>query len=120
MGLAWRPLGNLRRIRDNMRALRFPLQLSVRYRPIGQLEWRTAETANVSASGVLVQTSHAPAVDTRVEFRLALPARASAASHGEVSGHGHVVRQVTPPERQQYGFALAIDEYDFLPVTLLH
>jgi hypothetical protein len=100
-----------------MRAPRFPLQLPVQYRPVGQLEWHTAETANVSASGVLVQAPHAPEVDTPLEFRLMLPPRPSAARRGEVSGRGHVVRQVSPQEGQQYGFALAIDECGFLPVN---
>lgn len=100
-----------------MRAPRFPLQLPVQYRPVGQLEWHTAETANVSASGVLVQASVAPEVDTPLEFRLILPPRPSAARHAHVSGRGHVVRQVSPEEGQQDGFALAIDHCDFLPVN---
>ena len=100
-----------------MRAPRFPLQLPVQYRPVGQLEWHTAETANVSASGVLVQASVAPDVDTPLEFRLMLPPRLSAARHAQVSGRGHVVRRVSPLEGQQYGFALAIDHCDFLPVN---
>jgi PilZ domain len=102
---------------NTMRAPRFPLQLSVQYRPVGQLEWHTAETANVSASGVLVQASSAPEVDTHLEFRLMLPPRRSAVGQAEVSGRGHVVRQVAPPQGQLRGFALAIDECDFLPVN---
>ena len=100
-----------------MRAHRFPLQLPLQYRPVGQLEWHTAETANVSASGVLVQASDVLDVDTPVEFRLKLPPRRSAARHGEVSGRGHVVRQVSPPKGELHGFALAIDDCDFLPVN---
>lgn len=103
-----------------MRAPRFPLHLTVEYRAVGQLDWNRAETANVSASGVLVQTPNSPAVHTPVEFRLALPPRTSSTRSAEVSGRGHVVRQVAPPEREQNGFALAIDEYDFLPVNYLH
>jgi hypothetical protein len=103
--------------RKEVRAARFPLQLSVRFRPVGQLEWHTAETANVSASGVLVQASNAPQVDTPLEFRLMLTPRRSAARHGEVSGRGHVVRQVSPAQGDLYGFALAIDNCDFLPVN---
>ena len=100
-----------------MRAPRFPLQLPVQYRPVGQLEWLSAETANVSASGVLVQASDVPEVDTPVEFRLTLAPRPSAARHGEVSGRGRVVRQVCPREGHRDGFALAIDDCDFLPAN---
>jgi hypothetical protein len=100
-----------------MRAPRFPLQLPVQYRPVGQLEWHTAETANVSASGVLVQAPVALEVDTPLEFRLMLPPRVSAARHAQVAGRGRVVRQISPQEGQQYGFALAIDHCDFLPVN---
>lgn len=99
-----------------MRAPRFPLQLPVQYRPVGQLEWHTAETANVSASGVLVQAPHAPEVDTPLEFRLMLSSQRSDARHGEVTGRGRVVRQVAPQEGQRDGFALAIDDCNFLPV----
>ena len=99
-----------------MRALRFPLQLAVEYRPVGQPGWIVAETANVSASGLLVETPTPPAVDTEIEFRLALPIRPSASRHGKVSGRGHVVRQVVCPRRTPRGFAVAIDNYDFLPV----
>jgi hypothetical protein len=116
MGLACQRDGGASAFRINMRALRFPLQLAVEYRPIGQPHWQAAETANVSASGLLVQTPTPPDVDTEIEFRLALPTRPSASRHGEVSGRGHVVRQVAPPERLQ-GFAVAIDDYDFLPVN---
>ena len=100
-----------------MRAHRFPLQLAVQYRPVGQLEWHTAETANVSASGVLVQAPEAPEVDTPLEFRLVLSPQPSAARHGEVSGRGRVVRQVSPHEGQRDGFALAIDDCTFLQVN---
>ena len=100
-----------------MRALRFPLQLAVEYRPVGKPDWHAAETANVSASGLLVlQTSTPPAVDTEIEFRLALTAPPSPAGNGEVLGRGHVVRQAAPADHSG-GFAVAIDHYDFFPVN---
>src|SRR6059036_3430616 len=93
-------------LRNTMRAQRFPLQLSVRYRLVGQLEWHRAQTENISASGVLVQAPDAPQVNTRLEFRLALPPRGVSNGRGEVSGRGTVVRQVMPPERHLHGFAV--------------
>jgi len=98
-----------------MRAPRFPLQLAVAYRAVGQLEWQHAKTANVSSSGVLVRTPHAPEVNTALEFRLVLALRDEERTRSEVSGRGHVVRQIAPPEQGTFGFAIAIDQYDFSP-----
>jgi hypothetical protein len=94
-----------------MRAPRFPLQLAMRYRPLGG-EWRHATTGNVSASGVFVQVQNPPKINTHIEFKLAL-AGTDAAAPGEVYGRGRVVRVVAPIERQT-GFAVVIEEYDFL------
>jgi PilZ domain len=102
-----------------MRAPRFPLKLDVVYRAPGQLEWQQAQTANVSSSGVLVQAQYAPQVNTPLEFRLALAPRQGSGTRSHVSGRGHVVRQVLSPDRASLGFALAIDEYDFTPVSQL-
>ena len=55
------------------RAARYPLAMPVRYRPAGAVKWRTAMTANVSRTGVLLEGLGAPiAVDTRVEMVLGL------------------------------------------------
>jgi|SRR4051812_45856237 hypothetical protein len=95
-----------------MRAPRFPLELSVEYRPVGRDRWHRASTANISTSGVLVRDPNPPTVDTPVEFRLQLPSGGFPA-RGEVAGRGRVVRVAQPPDEDQTGFALAIDWYDF-------
>jgi hypothetical protein len=95
-----------------MRAPRFPLQLAMRYRPLGG-EWRHATTGDVSSSGVFVQVQNPPKINTHIEFKLALAATDTGAP-GEVHGRGRVVRVVAPIERPQAGFAVAIEEYDFL------
>jgi hypothetical protein len=95
-----------------MRAPRFPLQLAMRYRPLGG-EWRHATTGNVSASGVFVQVQNPPKLNTHIEFKLALTGT-EMAGPGEVHGRGRVVRVVPTVERPQAGFAVAIEEYDFL------
>lgn len=95
-----------------MRAPRFPLHLPVRYRPIGRDEWREATTANISASGVLVDDAEPLQVETRVEFALVLQG-ADTAGLGQVAGRGRVVRLTTPDERPEPGFAVAIDDYTF-------
>lgn len=100
-----------------MRATRFPLKLDVHYRPVGEGPWLTAKTGNVSASGVLVHVPNPPKLNTHIEFKLALTATDMAAP-GEVHGRGRVVRVVAPVERPQAGFAVAIEEYDFLSTDL--
>jgi hypothetical protein len=100
-----------------LRAPRFPLHLPVRYRPLGESEWRQATTANISASGVLVHVEEPLQVHTKVEFALVLQGMESDGS-GHVIGRGHVVRVTSPGERLEPGFAVAIDDYNFLHAPL--
>ena len=108
-----------------MRATRFPLRLPVRYRPLGKPEWQQGQTENVSHTGALFRVEAPLPVDTRVEFRLVLSttARGDAPQspvekqqHPEVFGLGRVVRTVAPTDAYpRSGFALAIEQYEFLP-----
>jgi PilZ domain-containing protein len=97
-----------------MRAARFPLHLPVRYRAMGQPEWRQATTRNISASGVLVEGADPLAVATELEFSLVLQGSQPAADSGQVAGRGRVVRIITAPESAVPGFAIAIADYQFL------
>jgi hypothetical protein len=96
-----------------MRAPRFRLDLTVRYRPVGDVEWRQAKTGNISSSGALVCADDDVPLDTRLEMRLALSLSEPAARVGEVSCLGRVVRLVGAPDADVRGFAVAIDEYAF-------
>jgi hypothetical protein len=98
-----------------MRAPRFPLNLAVRYRAIGNSEWRLGQTANISSSGVLLEVQHPLKLDTTLEFMVALASTGSAGDLSEVSCRGRVVRIVEPTDSQQRGFAIAIEQYHFLP-----
>jgi hypothetical protein len=98
-----------------MRAPRFRLDLTVRYRAVGDEEWRQAKTGNISSTGVLVRAEDALPLDTRLELRMALSLHEPAARGGEVSCVGRVVRLVVDPEADDQGFAVAIDEYAFQP-----
>ena len=83
-----------------MRAPRFPLQLSVSYRPLGHSEWRQGRTENISASGVLVQDSFPVQVDTCVEFKLALaskPANGGRQISSAAAGAASVAKRRTAP-----------------------
>jgi hypothetical protein len=98
-----------------MRAPRFRLDLTVRYRAVGDDEWRQAKTGNISSTGVLLRSDGVMPLDTRLELRVALSVNEPAARGGEVSCVGRVVRLVGEPEGHVEGFAVAIDEYAFQP-----
>jgi hypothetical protein len=100
---------------SRMRAPRFRLDLTVRYRAVGDGEWRQAKTGNISSTGVLVRAEDAVPVDTRLELRVTLSVNDPAARNGEVACVGRVVRVVGAPEGSAQGFAVAIDEYAFQP-----
>ena len=100
-----------------MRAPRFPLQLEVHYRPLGDARWFQGTTGNVSSSGVLVRVPDPLKVNTRIEFRLAL-GNARVTDPGEVSGRGRVVRLTSESEPPHPGFAIAFEEYDFNPTRV--
>jgi len=97
-----------------MRAPRFPLQLAIRYRAVGNAEWRQGRTENISSSGVLLQGPYTLQPDTAVEFMLALAS--ATGPRTEISCRGRVVRMVEPMNLQKHtGFAVAIEQYDFIP-----
>jgi hypothetical protein len=91
------------------------LDLTVRYRPVGDDRWRQAQTGNISSSGVLLRVEDALPLDTRLELRVALSLDDPAPRCGEVSCLGRVVRLVGEPDGNPHGFAVAIDEYAFQP-----
>jgi hypothetical protein len=97
-----------------MRAPRFPLHLAVRYRAVGNAEWRQGKTENISSSGVLLQGPYPLQPDTAVEFMLALAT--ATGPRTEISCRGRVVRMVDPMDRlKPPAFAVAIEQYDFIP-----
>src|SRR4030095_13490554 len=99
-----------------MRAPRFPLHLSVRYRRVGDRQWRRGETENISRSGVLIRGEDPLEIDTTVELMAALAARSAAATSGQVQCCGRVVRTVSPESGQSLpGSAVLIENYNFLP-----
>ena len=98
-----------------MRAPRFRLNLTVRYRAVGDAEWRQAKTGNISSTGVLLRADGALPLDTRLELRVTLAVNEPGARDGEVSCVGRVVRLVGEPEGAAQGFAVAIDRYALQP-----
>lgn len=99
-----------------MRAPRFPLHLPVRYRRLGDHQWRRGETENISRSGVLIRSDDPPELDATVELLVALDVRKTGADAGEVLCSGRVVRYVSPSDNHSRpGSAVAIEQFNFLP-----
>lgn len=99
-----------------MRALRFNLHLTVRFRSAGETVWRDGVTQNVSRSGVLFHASTPLDANTPVELRLALPIGSSADAFSEVICSGRIVRTVAPSSaNQRTGIAVAISHYELVP-----
>ena len=77
--------------RGSQRAQRFTVHVPMRYRSVGEAQWRDGRIENISRTGVLFLTEQALAVDTQLEMSFVLPlGRATA---GLVC-RGRVVRAV--------------------------
>jgi hypothetical protein len=88
----------------------------VRYRKVGAGDWRLGRTENISRSGVLVRTDDPLDVDGPVELRLEMPIIPAHEEPAEIWCRGRVVRTVTSVDASRSGaYAVAIEEYDFLP-----
>jgi len=89
-------------------AVRFPLHLAV------TLYWEHGEvhamTEDVSANGILFVSDDAPPVDTRVEFKMTMPAEVMGAAE-DVTLHcvGRIVRHMQTAGKNMA--AAVIDEY---------
>ena len=102
-----------------MRASRFPLHLSVRYRRLGDRDWLPGKTENISRSGVLFRAEECVEIDQSIELRLELPVTAPGRECPEVFCRGRVVRTVSPSGDEPWpGSAVMIEHHDFLPSPL--
>jgi PilZ domain len=89
-------------------AVRFPIRLAIRIlTEIGEIQ---AVTEDISSNGMLFVSDSLPAVDSKVEFTIAMPA-AVMGSSTDVTVHctGRVVRHQVMG--QQKKAAVVIDEY---------
>jgi hypothetical protein len=89
-------------------AVRFPMKLALRLQSSeGELE---AVTENISANGLLFVGDVLPAINTRIEFTIAMPS-AVMGSHRDVTIHciGRVVRHQMHGDVKKA--AAVIDEY---------
>ncbi|HKN36942.1 MAG TPA: ATP-binding protein [Terriglobales bacterium] len=84
-------------IRDRMpalRAQRFKLNLPLRYRLIGEEDWRKGTTENISRSGLLFRGEGMLQPAAQLEISMMLPAEIAGLSAAEVVCRGEIVRTI--------------------------
>jgi len=94
-----------------MRAQRFPLKLSIRYRRVGEAGWLDGKTENISDSGVLFRVEQPFDVDTPIEIRITLPAR----TPSEVVGQARIVRAEIRPAGPPAALAAEFSQQRLVP-----
>lgn len=80
---------------DKRKAMRFPMELPVRYRLMREGEWRTGKTANVSRVGVSFEVDENIEPNTLLEISLELPLDLAPASSANVICLTRVVRSAS-------------------------
>jgi PAS domain S-box-containing protein len=96
------------------RAQRFQLHLPLRYRRLGEQQWHTGTTENISRSGMLFQVDELLQPHAQLEINLVLPAEIAGLSSTEVVCRGEVVRTVESPGKTLHpALAARILQYHF-------
>ena len=78
------------------RARRFNLHLPLRYRLLGEKDWRPGTTENISRSGLLFAAQELLQPNAQVEINLVLPSEIAGLAATEVVCRGEVVRSIEP------------------------
>jgi len=90
------------RVREKLsfpfRAQRFNLHLPLKYRLVGEGDWRKGTTENISRSGMLFQAEEMIPPNAMLEINLVLPAEIAGLSAAEVVCRGEVVRALEPEQ----------------------
>ena len=76
------------------RAPRFNLHLPLKYRMLGESNWRDGTTENISRSGMLFRGEESLSPNAQLEINLVLPAEIAGLAAAEVVCRGEVVRTV--------------------------
>jgi PAS domain S-box-containing protein len=95
------------------RAQRFNLHLPMKYRPIGEQDWRQATTENISRSGLLFQADETISPNALLEINLVLPVEIAGLSAAEVVCRGEIVRTQETGEKAANTLAAKILQYRF-------
>jgi PAS domain S-box-containing protein len=80
------------------RAQRFNLHLPLKYRQVGEIDWRKGTTENISRSGMLFQAEEMISPNAQLEINLVLPVEIAGLSSAEVVCRGEVVRTLENEE----------------------
>ena len=98
----------------SFRAQRFNLTLPLRYRLLGEQDWRSGTTENISRSGLLFRADELLQPSAQLEINLVLPAEIAGLSAAEVICRGEIVRSVRPENTGiQPALAAKILQYHF-------
>jgi PAS domain S-box-containing protein len=102
------------KLESPFRAQRFNLHLPLKYRLLGENDWRKGTTENISRSGMLFRVEESIPASAQLEINLVLPAEIAGLAAAEVVCKGEVVRTVAA-ESQTVSPALAakILQYHF-------
>jgi PAS domain S-box-containing protein len=80
------------------RAQRFNLHLPLKYRLVGEGDWRQGTTENISRSGMLFRAEEMIPPNAVLEINLVLPVEIAGLSAAEVVCRGEVVRALEPEQ----------------------
>ena len=83
---------------SSFRAKRFALQLPLKYRPLGEQDWHSGTTENISRSGMLFRAEELISPNVQLEINLVLPREIAGLSDAEVVCRGEIVRAVENSE----------------------
>ncbi len=83
---------------SEFRAQRFKLQLPLKYRPLGEQDWHSGTTENISRSGMLFRAEEFLSPNIQLEINLVLPREIAGLSAAEVVCRGEIVRAVEGAE----------------------
>jgi PAS domain S-box-containing protein len=81
------------------RAQRFNLHLPLKYRQLGEQDWRQGTTENISRSGMLFRAEEMISPNVQLEINLVLPVEIAGLTSAEVICRGEVVRILEPGEK---------------------
>ncbi|MBZ5721663.1 MAG: response regulator [Acidobacteriia bacterium] len=96
------------------RAQRFNLHLPLKYRLLGESDWRKGETENISRSGMLFRAEEMIPANAQLEINLVLPAEIAGLSAAEVVCRGEIVRATAPDQLTAHpALAAKILQYHF-------
>jgi PAS domain S-box-containing protein len=99
---------------SSVRAERFNMHLPLKYRLVGERDWREGTTENISRSGMLFRAEEMVPPNALVEINMVLPVEIAGLAAAEVICRGEVVRALGPEKTSQLpALAAKILQYQF-------